>query len=216
MGDNYKDVLHEIYYNAENPAGYSGISRVLREIRKRKGYENIKCSQVKDWLESQKTYTLHVSARHKFKRSPYINYSLDFSWSIDLAYAPKNTAHVNKGINYILVCMENFSQFLWTRPMKNKLGITTATAMLDIIKTSERHPQILISDAGTEFVGKQMRELVLDPYNIYLHVATTGVKAAYAELYIRLLKRKIYRYMTAKNTKKWLEKLDDFTNSLNT
>ena len=171
--------------------------------------------QVQEWLDHQTVYTLHKTPRHRFKRSKLIFYGIDYSWSADLAYAPPNTSRLNKGINYILVCCDGLSEFLWTRPLKNKSGITVANAMLDIIKTSGRHCQLFETDAGTEFLAKEMRQIVLEPYEIHHHICLPPVKCALAEGYVKLLKRKIYRYMTYHGTKKWLEKLESFTKSLN-
>ena len=99
--------------------------------------------------------------------------------------------------------------------MKKKLGITTANALLEIIKQSGRHCEILTTDAGTEFVSKEMKQMVLEPYKIHHHIALPPVKAGPAEELVKLLKRKIYRYMTYSGSKKWLDKLPDFTTSLN-
>ena len=64
---------------------------------------------------------------------------------------------------YIFVTIDNFSRFLFTRPIKNKTPNLTAKAMKDIIDEIrdkfDKKIGHLLADRGTEFMG-EFRELL--------------------------------------------------------
>ena len=98
-----------------------------------------------------------------FSKPPKKNYptkktkikSIDETWSSDLLdmndYGPKN----NKGYRYILVVIDNFSRFGWTTPLKNKYVQSITDAFSEIIKLSNRKPNLLETDDGKEHVDKK-------------------------------------------------------------
>ena len=45
---------------------------------------------------------------------------IDEIWSIDLADMKDYKTSNNKGYRYIFIVIDNFSQYLWTMPLKNK------------------------------------------------------------------------------------------------
>ena len=86
--------------------------------------------------------------------------SIDDCWSSDLLdmndYGPKN----NKGLRYILVVIDNFSKFDWTKPLKNKYAQSIIDAFSEIIKSSNRKPNLLETDDGKEYVKKIFNEFL--------------------------------------------------------
>ena len=86
--------------------------------------------------------------------------SIDDTWSSDLLdmndYGPKN----NKGYRYILVVIDNFSKFGWTIPLKNKFSQPITDVFSEIIKSSNRKPNLLETDDGKEYVNKIFDEFL--------------------------------------------------------
>ena len=86
--------------------------------------------------------------------------SIDDTWSSDLLdindYGPKN----NRGYRYILVVIDNFSKFGWTIPLKNKYAQSITDAFSEIIKSSNRKPNLLETDDGKEYVNKFFNEFL--------------------------------------------------------
>ena len=84
--------------------------------------------------------------------------SIDDTWSSDLLdmndYGPKN----NKGYRYILVVIDNFSKFGWTTPLKKKYAQSVTDAFSEIIKSSNRKPNLLETDDGKEYVNNIFNE----------------------------------------------------------
>ena len=212
---NYKSVLHDLYYNVDSSISFGSLAAIFHKLKSLEGFEKITKHQVKDWLEQQKVYTLHSKVSHKFLRSKVISYGLDYLWEADIAYAPAKSAHLNKGFKYILVVIDGLSQYLLTRSLKNKTGVEVAEALLDILKTSGRSCQLLVTDSGGEFISKEVRNTVFEPYSIHHIIASGKIKAGIAENAIKLVKRKLYRFMTYTGSKVWLDKLQQFTKSLN-
>ena len=77
---------------------------------------------------------------------------LDEIWSIDLAdFADYKTSN-NKGFRYIFIVIDNFSNYLWAIPLKNKYSQTITNEFSNILTTSKRKPLKLESDRGSEFL----------------------------------------------------------------
>ena len=71
-------------------------------------------------------------------------------------YGPKN----NKVYRYILVVIDNFSKFGWIIPLKNKFSQSITDAFSEIIKSSNRKPNVLETDDGKEYVNKIFNEFL--------------------------------------------------------
>ena len=65
-----------------------------------------------------------------------------------------------KGHKYILTVIDSFSRFALTVPLPDKKMITVARAMVNEIFAVLGCPDILYSDCGLEFTGKDFREAV--------------------------------------------------------
>jgi hypothetical protein len=83
--------MESIYYNLLAPASYGGLSKF-----KLKGYAK---KQVREWLLSQDTYTLHKPTRRRFPRRRVVVYGIDYQWQADLVHLAKLSSY-NKGFKY--------------------------------------------------------------------------------------------------------------------
>ena len=57
----------------------------------------------------------------------------------------RNLKHFNKNHSYILVVIDAFSRFAWTRPLKNKEAKTCAEALDNIFSTFQHIPAFFAS-----------------------------------------------------------------------
>ena len=79
----------------------------------------------------------------------------------------------------------------------------------------ETHPTRRPTDQGKEFYNKHVKRL-LEDHNIN-HYSTRGEpKAAVVERFNRTLKERMYKYMTGRNTPKYLDALPDLVQRYNT
>lgn len=204
--------LKDIYYNPKQPNSFSSSERLFLEARKYR--PNIKRKTVEDFLARQKTYTSHKPLKKKFpKYRKTLTRRLDYIWQTDLIV--QNAIYrQNSHYKYILVCIDVLSRYAWTRPLKNKTGAAVVQAFRSIIEQSGRKPVKIMSDRGAEYYNSQFQTFCTR--NGIIHYSSNSkFKCALAERFNRTLLGKIYKYFTWKNTKRWVDKLQDFTDSYN-
>jgi len=85
---------------------------------------------------------------------------------------------------------------------------------LENIFSSDRIPEKIRSDKGTEFVNKTVQKL-FKSHNILHFVTENEVKANYAERGIQSIKGKIMRFLRAKQSHRWVDELSSITRSYN-
>lgn len=156
---------------------------------------------------------LHKPARIKFKRRRFIQYGLDDTFATDLAQLDQYSRE-NKGYKYILVVIDCFSKYLWTKPVKSKSAPDITKAMEIILKSSNRIPKKLVSDNGKEYYNSQFQNL-MKKYKIQHYSTFSPLKASIAERVIRTIKEKLFRSFTLNGNHKWLELLDKVTEDYN-
>ena len=100
--------------------------------------------------------------------------------------------------------------FLW----KIKKGITITNAFQKILKESNRKPNKIWVDKGSEFYNSSMKSW-LEKNDIEMYSTHNEGKSVIAERFIRTLKNKIYKYMTSISKNVYIDKLDDIVNKYN-
>ena len=160
----------------------------------------------------QDTYTLHKQARRHYKRNRVIVGGIDELWQMDLADMQAH-AKENDGYRYLLVCIDVFSKYVWVIPLKNKTGPALVTAFKEILE-SGRKPQKIQTDEGTEFFNKHFKDLMKSE-EIQLYNTYNETKASVVERVIRTLKTRMWRYFTAKRTRRYIDVLQDLVDSYN-
>ena len=203
--------LQKAYYDIAKPTAYGSI-RQLWEHAKKAGIKNVSYAKVKKWLQEQETYSLFKRAKKKFKRNHVPMVRIDYQWEADLADMNKYSTE-NDGYKYILVIIDTFSRYVWTRPLRSKSTKDTAEAFEDVFKEG-RIPDILRTDAGKEFTGHVLKK-VLDEKNILHFVAQNETKAAFSERQIQTLKMKLTKDIYERQNKEWISRLQPLTKGYN-
>ena len=168
--------------------------------------------QIRTWLRQQESYSLHKPVRHSFDRTPIVVAGIDDQWSADLMDMTK-FAKSNNGYAYVLLVIDTFSKYAWLRPLKNKQGHSVAVAFKDIFK-GDRKPNRLRTDKGQEFRAKPVKSLMASN-GVQQMFAQNEKKASISERAIKTIKAKIYRFLTHKNSHKYIDNLRDFADSYN-
>ena len=169
-------------------------------------------SKIRNWILKQEDYAVHRETRSKFKRRRVVAPFVDYQWDVDtanMAYYRK----ANDGFAYFVLAIDILSKFVWTVPLPTTTGQEMVGALTQIFATG-RKPTHLRSDQGTEFVNQKVKAL-LKKQGVEFFVTHNVVKASYAERAIKTIKSKIIRYMTHKQTKRWIDILPDITASYN-
>lgn len=162
----------------------------------------------------QIAYELHRPARRTFPRRHYKLERIGDTWQMDLIDF-NNLAKDNNNISYILVVIDIFTKYVWTRPVKNKNSTTVRDALEDIIASSPYGaPRSIHSDEGKEFTNVVCKSLY-SKYGINFYQTYTAMKASIVERVIRTLKQKLFRLFTIQHNRKWLNILPKVTNEYN-
>ena len=102
----------------------------------------------------------------------------------------------NNGIKYLLTVIDKFSKFVWIIPLKRKTGQEVANAFSMILR--ERRPSKMWVDKGREFYNKDVQKLFA------LYSTENEEKLCVIERLYKTIKEKMFRYLSANNTSKFL------------
>lgn len=105
-------------------------------------------------------------------------------------------------MKYMLLIVDTFSRYLWSFPLKGKSAREVQDAFESI---KSRHPMAIMADEGTEFMGTFLKYCTQKGIRIY-HIYGDH-KAAIAERAIRTIQTLLWRLMTARDTRKWVDLL---------
>ena len=140
-------------------------------------------------------------------KEKYNHILIDNIWGADLADM-QLISKFNKGIRFLLCFIDIFSKYAWVIPLKDKKGITITNAFQKILKESNRKPNKIWVDKGSEFYNNSFKKWLKDN-DIEMYSIHNEGKSVVAERFIRTLKNKIYKYMTSISKNVYIDKLDD-------
>ena len=146
------------------------------------------------------------------KRKVYSQFK-DNIWGVDLADL-QSLSRKNKGIKYLLCVIDLYSKYAFVIPLKDKKGISIVNAFNKIIKQSNRKPNKIWVDQGGEFYNHVFEKWLSDN-DINMYSTYNEGKPVVAERFIRTLKNKLYKHMTATGKNVYYDVLDDVVNEYN-
>ena len=106
-----------------------------------------------------------------------------------------------------------FSKYAWVIPLKDKNGTSVVNAFQKII-SKERKPNKIWVDKGSEFYNQSFKEF-LKINNMEMYSTFSEGKSVVAERFIRTLKNKIFKNMTAISKNVYFDVLDDIVKKYN-
>ena len=120
----------------------------------------------------------------------------------------------NNGIKYLLCAIDLYSKYAFVIPLKDKKGISIVNAFGKIIKQSGKKANKIWLDQGSEFYNNVFKRC-LSNNNIIMYPTYNEGKSVVAERFIRTLKNKLYKHMTATGKNVYYDVLDDIVNEYN-
>ena len=148
----------------------------------------------------------------KFKKRKVNSLFRDNIWWVDLAHI-QSLNEYNRGIRYLLCVIDLFSKYTWVIPLRNKKGTSIVNGFQKII-SEERKPNKIWVDQGDEFYNSSFKRF-LRINNIDMYSTYNKGKSVAAEWFIRTLKNKIFKHMTAVSKNVYFNVLDDIVNKYN-
>ena len=119
----------------------------------------------------------------------------------------------NKGIKYLLYAIVLFSKYAWVIPLKDKKGTSIVNAFKKIISEG-RKPNKIWVDKGSEFYNKSFKDF-LKINDTEMYSTFNEGKSVVAERFIRTLKNKILKHMTAISKNVYFDVLEDIVKKYN-
>ena len=111
--------------------------------------------------------------------------------------------------NQVLLCtIDLFSKYSWVVPLKDKRGVTIVNAFQKVLDSSNRKPNKIWVDQWGEFYNKLFKRFLknnkIEIYSIY-----NEGKSIVAERFIKTLKNKIFKHMSAISKNVYFDVIDD-------
>ena len=166
---------------------------------------------------------LHKPVLKKFNKRKVYSQFRDNIWEVDLADM-QSLSKKNKGIKYLLCAVDLFSKYAFAVPLKDKKGISIVNAFNKIIKQSNRRakgtsaqhvkPNKIWVDQEGEFYNHVFKKWLSDN-DIFMYSTFNEGKSVVVERFIRTLKNKLYKHMTATGKKVYYDVLDDVVTEYN-
>ena len=138
---------------------------------------------------------------------------IDDIWSADLVDM-QSFSKYNDGIKYILNVIDVFSKYAWSIPIRDKTGKNITEAFNKILKQSNRKPDKLWVDQGSEFFNRVMDQWLksndIERYNTF-----NEGKAVVVERFNRTIKSRMWKFFSANNTYRYIDVLDELIRQYN-
>ena len=163
-------------------------------------------------VNEQLAEELHKAVIKKFKRRRVYARFKDNIWAGYLTEMELLSSK-NKNVKYLLCVIDDFTKYAWIKLLKNKKGKTALNAFIEIVNECHRKPDKLWVDQGREFYNKLMQEWLDN--NILMHSTHNEGKSITAERFIKTLKAKFYKNMTANDSKSYLPYLNKLVDQYN-
>ena len=119
-----------------------------------------------------------------------------------------------KEIRYLLCVIDLFRRYAWVIPLKNKKGESIAEGFKKIMDDSNRKPNKIWVDHGSEFYNNTFKSFLKENY-IEMYSTFNEGKSVVAERFIKTLKNKIYKHMTTIGENVYFNDLDDIVKKYN-
>ena len=119
----------------------------------------------------------------------------------------------NKEIKNLICAIEFFSKYAWVVPIKHKKGVRIVNAFKKIVSTG-RKPSTIWAYQGDEFHNNSFKK-ILKINNIKMYSTYNEIKFILAQRFIRTLKNKIFKHMTAISKNVFFDVLHNIVNKYN-
>ena len=109
----------------------------------------------------------------------------------------------NKGMRFLLCVIDIYSKYAWV--------VTTANVFQKVLDKSDCKPNKIWLDKGSKFYNRSMK-LWLKDNDIEMYSINNEGKCVVTKRFIRTLKTKIDKHMTAVSKNVYIDKLDNIVN----
>jgi transposase InsO family protein len=204
---NLDDRVKRLYLTPGHSTAFSAPENVAK-------FHGITRERARRLLQEVDAYVTHREYKRPAVFNPYFVYRRRALAQADLVDI-RQLAADNDGVNYLLVIIDVFSRKIWVYPLRRKNGPAVALALtqwLDAIRAPP--PRVFATDHGREFLNPPVRQL-LARRGVRQETADGTCKAAVAERVNKSLQILLYKYMSARQTRRYVDQLDRLVRTYN-
>ena len=151
-------ILRNRTFNIAKDQKYDGYQRGLASMVYKFFDSKVSGSGAKLIPENEQLANeLHKPIIRKFEKRGVYSTFKDNIWGVDLADMQLLSKY-NKGIRFLLCVIDIFSKYAWVVPLKDKKGVSIVTAFQSILKQSNRKPNKIWVDKGSEFYNASFKK----------------------------------------------------------
>ena len=155
-----KNLKNRAFDIAKDPK-YDGYQRGLASMVYKFFDSKVSGSSAKLIQENEQLANeLHKSIIRKFEKRKVYSTFKDNIWGVDLADIQLLSKY-NKGIRFLLCVSDIFIKYAWVVPLKDKKGITNVKAFQSILKQSNKKPNKIWVDKGSEFYNAYFKKWLI-------------------------------------------------------
>ena len=199
--------LKKNYENIKSPIFLNGVSKLYQFYNGRLSYK-----QIKDFLKTVDTYTLHKSSR-TLKYNPSYSRYKRHQFQLDLVDI-QNLSKNNDNYRFLLSCIDTFTRYGFCIPLKNKTSDEVLMGFKLILTSAGKYPDTIVTDGGSEFLNNRFQQFCKDN-SIKFYRSYTSTHASFVERFNRTIKNKIYAYMDSKRTQRFIDVLPNIVDNYN-
>jgi hypothetical protein len=202
-----EDEVRRTYKTPGHPTAFSAPATVAK-------FHGINKELAKEILEGVESYVTHREYKRPRAFNAYmIKKRRDFMQAdvIDMSALSR----MNGGVKYILLIIDCFTRFVWLFPLRSKSGGEMARVLDGWLSNLDAVPRAFSTDLGKEFFNADVAD-VMRRYGVDHQKAVGTCKAAMAERANKTVQILIYKYMSDRNTRKYIDVLDELAKTYNT
>ncbi len=194
------------YETPGHPVAFSAPAKVA-------SFFKISREKAKEILEHCEAYNLHREYKKPRAYNPFYVHSRREQVQADLIDIA-SLAEWNEGTRFLLLLIDIFTKKVWVYPLKNKRAVSMVEAMTSWLDSLDVAPRQLGTDRGLEFSNRLVQRLLAGKRVEWLPLGGS-MKAAVAERANKSLQLLVYKYMSAKETVKYLDELQNLVDTYN-
>jgi len=204
---NDTELLHDIYYVKKN---FDGINNLFKKAKVTN--KDIKKEFVAEWLSKQGTNQQTLMAPKRIVYLPIYS-DTPFSFQIDLTFFPR---YKLKNDNYyvLFTAININTRFAYAYYTKSK----DAKDILEVMKRFKDdclEIDTITTDKGSEFINSFFNDYCIKQNIVTFYCKNDSHKLGIINRFHRTLKEKLLKYMTANDTVRWIDVIDEIVYNYN-
>lgn len=200
------DLIKNAYYDTKQ--GYVGAKKLYERLKDK----NITMNDIKHFLDNQETKQIYYKPK-KPVYFPIVSQYPNHIFQIDLLDVTPLSKY-NKGVHFLLMCVDIFTRYAYVEPVKNKSGQDVSQAMKKILVIQK--PDEIMADSGKEWINRSFKNLMKEN-NIEFYPVDPNDHNALGIInsFSRTIRLLINNYNTANNTNTFINSLQDLIYNYN-